>query len=172
MYQPPTLTFDRELDIDIGNRGIQVMHLGRGTTAGDTIVYLPKEKILVAGDLVTHPVLFTYDGYPSEWIQTLEKIEQLNVETLVPGHGDVLRDTTYIYLTRDLLKSAVEQVNATLHQLTSTIEYPSLEQVRKGVDLSLFRQKFAGDDKDTIEAFDDAAAALVRVAYNEAQNNR
>ena len=70
VYQPPTLTFTDKLDIDLGNREVQVLHLGRGNTPGDAIVYLPKEKILVAGDLLVHPIPYTFDGYPAEWAQT------------------------------------------------------------------------------------------------------
>ena len=110
VYQPPTLTFTDRLAIDIGNREVQVKHLGRGNTPGDAIVYLPKEKILVAGDLLVYPIPYTYDGYPAEWIETLEKIAQLDVLTIVPGHGPVLHDKTYLYLVSDLMKSAVEQV--------------------------------------------------------------
>jgi cyclase len=47
----PNLVFDRELDVDIGSREVQIKHLGRGNTAGDALVYLPRERILVAGDL-------------------------------------------------------------------------------------------------------------------------
>jgi glyoxylase-like metal-dependent hydrolase (beta-lactamase superfamily II) len=172
VYQAPTLTFENELNIDIGNREIQVRHLGRGTTSGDTLVYLPKEKILISGDLLTHPVLFTYDGYPSEWIHTLDALSLLDAQLIVPGHGEVLHDKSYIYLAHDLLQSAVQQVTAQLRRFSASIEYPSLEEVKKGVDLTPFRNKFAGDDKDTAEAFDDAAAALVRVSYNEAMHNR
>jgi cyclase len=55
-YQPPTLTFDRELRFDIGNREVQVRYMGRGHTTGDAIVYLPKERILITGDLLVQPV--------------------------------------------------------------------------------------------------------------------
>src|SRR6185369_9757699 len=47
----PNVSFDRELNIDLGNRPVEIRFIGRGNTAGDTIVYLPKEKILMAGDL-------------------------------------------------------------------------------------------------------------------------
>lgn len=52
----PNVSFDHELNIDLGDRLVEIRHLGRGNTAGDTIVYLPKEKILIMGDLVDHPV--------------------------------------------------------------------------------------------------------------------
>jgi cyclase len=171
VYQAPTVTFDHEMNIDLGNREVQIMHFGRGPTQGDAFVYLPKERILIAGDLVTHPVLYTYDGYPTDWIETLERMARVDFETVVPGHGEVLRGRDYIYLCRDLLKSAVEQVHARLEELSSRIENPPLEDVQKGVDLSSFRAKFGGEDRDSLEAFDDAAAALVRVAYKEAMHN-
>ena len=59
--------------------------LGRGNTGGDAVVYLPKEKIVIAGDLVVYPIPYVYDGYPSEWIQTLQNLGQLDADTIVPG---------------------------------------------------------------------------------------
>ena len=71
-YQAPTLTFTDKIDIDLGNREVQVKYLGRGNTAGDAIVYLPKEKIIVAGDLLVKPLPCPYDGYPSESVRELQ----------------------------------------------------------------------------------------------------
>jgi cyclase len=167
VYQPPTLTFAGKLDIDLGNREVQVKHLGRGNTAGDAIVYLPKEKILVTGDLLVHPVPYTYDGYPAEWAETLKKMAQLDAETIVPGHGPILHDKTYVYLVADLLNSAVEQVRAQIRKLGHA-GFHSLDEVKSGVDLTPFRQKFAGDDKDIGAAFDDLSNHLVKIAFNEA----
>jgi cyclase len=167
--QMPTATFDNRLDIDLGGRAVQVLFLGRGTTPGDAVVYLPKEKIVVAGDLLTHPVLFTYDGYPAEWARTLERLGQLDVEIIVPGHGDVLHDKKFLYLCRDFLDAAATQVHDRLSDLSSSSENPPLEDVRKGVDLSRFRPEFAGNDQEAGQQFDDAAAALVKVLYQREQ---
>src|SRR5215469_12981842 len=68
-YQGPTLTFERDFSIDLGDRQVEIKFLGRGNTAGDAIVYLPKEKIAVVGDLVGTPVPLANDGYATEWIQ-------------------------------------------------------------------------------------------------------
>jgi cyclase len=95
VYQPPTLMFVDQLDIDIGNREVQVKHLGRGNTPGDAIVYLPKEKILIAGDLLVSPIPYTFDGYRADWAQTLQNMAQLDATTIVPGHGPVLHDKAY-----------------------------------------------------------------------------
>lgn len=87
----PEVTFDHELHIDLGNREVQLKYLGRGNTVGDAIAYLPKEKLLIAGDLVDSPVPYLYGGYPLEQIDTLKKMAALDFDTLVPGHGEVLR---------------------------------------------------------------------------------
>ncbi len=167
VYQPPTLTFTDKLDIDIGNREVQVKHLGRGNTPGDAIVYLPKEKILIAGDLLVYPIPYTYDGYPAEWVQTLKNMAQLDAETIVPGHGPVLHGKAYLYLVTDLMQSAVEQVRARIRQIGHP-GFHSLDDVKGSVDLTPFRQKFAGDDKDLQAEFDDMAAHLVKIVFNEA----
>jgi cyclase len=167
VYQPPTLTFVDQLDIDIGNREVQVKHLGRGNTPGDTIVYLPQERILVAGDLLVHPIPYTFDGYPAEWVPTLQKMAQLDAAIIVPGHGPVLHDKAYLCLVTELLKSAVEQVRARIRHIGHP-GFHTLEEVRGSVDLTPFRLKFAGDDKDLQEQFDDMTGYLVKIAFNEA----
>jgi glyoxylase-like metal-dependent hydrolase (beta-lactamase superfamily II) len=166
-YQSPTLTFTDRLEIDLGNREVQVKYLGRGNTAGDAIVYLPKEKILVAGDLLVHPVPYTYDGYPAEWTRTLHRMGELDATTIVPGHGPILHDKTYLYLVADLMQSAVDQVRARIRQ----IGFPgghTLDEVKGSVNLTGFRQKFAGDDKDLQTQFDDMAEHLVKITFSEA----
>jgi cyclase len=167
VYQPPTLTFIDGLDIDLGNREVQVKHLGRGNTPGDAIVYLPKEKILVAGDLLVYPIPYTYDGYPAEWVQTLQKMTQLDANVIVPGHGPILHDKTYLFLVADLLRSAVEQMHARIRQIGHP-GFHSLEDVKGSVDLTPFRQRFAGDDKDLGAEFDDMTVHLVKITFNEA----
>jgi len=66
-------------------------------------------------------------------------------------------DKAHIYLMRDLMRSAVEQVNARLRQTGPALSQ-RLENITSAVDLSAFRQRFAGDDKDLGAAFDNEAA--------------
>ena len=167
-FQSATLTFDRGFSVDLGNREVQIKFLGRGNTPGDAVAYLPKEKILVAGDLVDHPLPNVYDGYPAEWIHTLESLAQLDANTIVPGHGPVLHDKTYVYLLRDLLQSAVDQVNEKLRQ-TAPAMFQSLDDVKGSVDLTAFRQRFAGSDAELAAAFDSVAARLVKLVFDEAR---
>jgi glyoxylase-like metal-dependent hydrolase (beta-lactamase superfamily II) len=167
-FQSATLTFEHDFSIDLGNREVQVKFLGRGNTPGDAVVYLPKEKIVVTGDLVTHPLPHVFDGYPSEWSQTLQRLAELEAETIVPGHGPILHDKTYIYLLRDLMQSAVEQMNEKLRQ-TAPAMFQTVDDVKGSVDLTAFRQRFAGNDKELGAAFDDVAARLVKLVFEEAR---
>jgi cyclase len=165
VYQSPTLTFTDKLDIDIGNREVQVLHLGRGHTPGDTVVYLPKEKILAVGDLLVYPVPHaSFNGYPAEWVQTLHKMGELDVTTIVTGHGPVLHDKTYLYLVADFFQSAIDQVRARISQLGNPGFYP-VDDVKGAVDLTPFRAKFAGDNKDLQAEFDDLAPHLVELVF-------
>jgi glyoxylase-like metal-dependent hydrolase (beta-lactamase superfamily II) len=167
-FQSATLTFDHDFSIDIGNREVQVKFLGRGNTPGDAVVYLPKGKIVVAGDLVAHPLPNVLDGYPSEWSQTLQNLAQLDADTIVPGHGPILHDKTYVYLLRDLMQSAVDQVNEKLRQ-TAPAMFQTVDDIKGGVDLRAFRQRFAGNDKELEAAFDEVAARLVKLVFEEAR---
>ena len=167
VYQSPTLTFTDKVDLDLGHREVQVMYLGRGNTPGDAIVYLPKEKILVAGDLLVEPIPYTYDGYPAEWVHTLHRMGELDATSIVPGHGPIMHDKAYLYLVADLLQSAVDQVRARIRQ----IGFPgahTLDEVKGSVNLTPFRQKFAGEDKDLQAQFDDMANHLVKITFSEA----
>src|ERR1700730_11167504 len=63
----PNLTFERELNLDLGNREVQIRYLGHGNTAGDAVLFLPKDGILITGDIVVHPVPYLCSGYPADW---------------------------------------------------------------------------------------------------------
>jgi len=166
-FQSATLTFEEGFTVDIGNREVQVRFLGRGNTPGDAVVYLPKEKIVVAGDLIVHPIPYMYDGYPSEWIQTLDRMGRLDATTVVPGHGPVMHDKTYLYLMRDVMQAAIDQMNTQLRGSGPAMS-KTLDDVKGGVDLSSFRERFTGGDKDLIPAFDDMVSHLVKLVFEEA----
>jgi len=168
-FQSATLTYDHDFTIDLGHREVEVKFLGRGNTPGDAVVFLPKEKIAAVGDLVVKPIPYMYDGYPSEWANTMDRVAQLNAESIVPGHGPVLHDNSYVYLIRDLLKSAVAQLNAAL-PTSGPAMFHKVEDYKSLIDLSSFRQKFAGDDKALAAAFDRAMGDLVNIAFREASS--
>lgn len=169
----PNLTFEQGFNVNLGNREVQVKFMGRGNTAGDTIVYLPKEKILIAGDLVDHPVPYLGGGYPSDFIKTLQRMAQLDVQTIVTGHGDVLQGNygkTHLNRIIEFLQAVVEQVSLQVHRIGNGPR--NLEAVReavlKAIDMAAWRQKFAGDDKDNRDFFDGfSLPGVVTAAYAE-----
>ncbi len=83
----PSLTFDKSLVLRRGARDIYLLFLGRGHTDGDAVVYLPKEKIVITGDLVSGWGPGMNDGYPNEWPATLDQLAKLDIETVIGGHG-------------------------------------------------------------------------------------
>jgi len=108
----PNLTFTSEVRIDLGNRTVRLLHLGRGNTAGDVVVFLPQARILVAGDLVVFPVPYGSGSFPVEWVAVMERLQRLEFDRLVPGHGPVLTDRVYIRRFAGLLEHVVAQTNA------------------------------------------------------------
>src|SRR5262249_22531230 len=142
-FQSATLTFEHDFTIDLGNREVEIRYLGKGNTTGDAVAYLPKEKIVVAGDLVDAPLPNVLDGYPVEWIHTLENLAALDAGTIVPGHGPVMHDKAYVLLLRDWMKSAVDQMDEHLRQ-TAPAMFHTLDDVKGSIDLSAFKQRFAG----------------------------
>ncbi len=102
----PDVTFDDTLTIDLGgDRGDLVLqYCGRGHTAGDIVAWLPRQKILFAGDLVeAEAALYTGDAFHTDWSAgTLERVKAFGAEALVGGRGAIPRG-------REAVDAAIEQ---------------------------------------------------------------
>ncbi|QGK69185.1 MBL fold metallo-hydrolase [Allosaccharopolyspora coralli] len=116
----PTLTFADRMTIDLGgNRGELVLQYhGRGHTEGDITAWLPRQKILFAGDLVeAQAALYTGDAFHREWASgTLDQLKALEAEQLVGGRGAVSRGRAEvdaaIEQTRHFLRVMISEVDA------------------------------------------------------------
>ena len=87
----PTLTFTGKLTLWLGKLEVQLLQLGRGHTKGDTVVWLPGERVLLSGDLVEFGATpYAGDAYFKDWPQTLDNIAALKPVALVPGRGEAL----------------------------------------------------------------------------------
>jgi cyclase len=87
---PPTLTYEDRMVVHVGDKEVHLLYLGRAHTQGDTLVYLPKEKILFAGDVAFFYVTpGPFHCHVSGWIRVCDRIQNLEVEAIVPGHGPV-----------------------------------------------------------------------------------
>lgn len=87
----PTMVFERELTMYLGKLEVRLIHLGAGHTKGDTIVWIPSQRICFAGDLVEFNAgVYTGDAYLAEWPATLAALESLQPSQMVPGRGPAL----------------------------------------------------------------------------------
>src|SRR3984893_595862 len=88
----PTLTFKGEMTLWLGKLEVKILQLGRGHTKGDTVVWLPQEKVLLSGDLVEYGATpYAGDAYFQDWPATLDALAALKPEKLVPGRGAALK---------------------------------------------------------------------------------
>lgn len=92
----PNELFTSERLIDDPVAPVRLLYLGRANTDGDAVAWLPKQKIVMSGDIVVSPIPFGFGSYPADWITTLGKLKALGFKTLIPGHGEPMQDTSYI----------------------------------------------------------------------------
>jgi cyclase len=89
--QLPTVTFEDRLVIHDGEREIHLWHPGQPAhTAGDATVFLPKERVLFAGDLAFHYVTpLAFQGHVGNWIRAVDRVLEFEADVIVPGHGPI-----------------------------------------------------------------------------------
>lgn len=86
----PNQTFETRLDLHVGAKAVSLLEVGPAHTRGDTLVYVPDDRVVFSGDILFiegHPVMWA--GPVSNWIRACERILELDVETIVPGHGPI-----------------------------------------------------------------------------------
>ncbi len=117
----PTMTFNQKMTLWLGKLEVQILQLGRGHTKGDTVAWLPQEKILFSGDLVEFDATpYAGDAYFQDWPQTLDNIAALRPEKLVPGRGAALQTPEQVQAglagTRAFISDLYESVKASAAQ--------------------------------------------------------
>jgi cyclase len=158
---PPTLLFDDDLHLDLGNRPIVLHNWGRANSPDDVTIYVPVDQVLFTGDILVNPVPYIWRSYPTHWRNVLASLEQLPVVALVPGHGPVQHDHAYTRLVRQLMDSALARTSALGRAGFA------LEDVKKKLDLSDLRAGFVSP-RDTLAQVlweESVKAALPERAY-------
>lgn len=107
---PPNVSYSNKMVIHSGDREIQILFLGRGHTGGDTVVFLPKERIVASGDLMESRLAYMGDAFFDEWIQALEALKRLDWDVDLPGHGPAFEDKELITAYQAYLRDFVAQV--------------------------------------------------------------
>jgi cyclase len=164
---PPDITMTDLLVLQRGERRIEIRWLGLGNTRGDVVVFMPKERIVASGDLFVLPIPFAFGSFYEQWAETMGRLDALEADVIMPGHGPIQRDRVALRQIRALLTEFVDEVKK------AAAEGLSLEDTRKRVALKDWREKFAGDDTDRQRAFgafvlDAAMERMYRQAKGEA----
>ncbi|WP_299147206.1 MBL fold metallo-hydrolase [uncultured Tateyamaria sp.] len=106
----PTTTFSDAMTVYLGNRRVDIKHLGRAHTAGDAVVHVPDQNVMFTGDIVEdRSACYCGDGHFSDWGTTLDAIKSYGVDAIAPGRGGALmgQDAVNIAIesTRDFVDS-------------------------------------------------------------------
>lgn len=93
----PDIVFHKRMTLWLGEREVQIIHVGRSHSAGDTVVWLPKEKVLFAGDTVEFGATpYCGDAHFADWPGTLAALRALGSDRLVPGRGRSLMSSAEV----------------------------------------------------------------------------
>jgi glyoxylase-like metal-dependent hydrolase (beta-lactamase superfamily II) len=160
----PTLTVRDALVLRRGERTIEIRHLGRANTRGDLVVHLPRERVVITGDVLVAPVPFSFGSFLGDWVGTLAAVRALPADVIVPGHGMPQRDRAYLDRVSRLLEATLARVRA------AVAEGKDLDATRAAVKLDDLKREFAGDDWRRQRAFDAFfVAPAVERAWREAR---
>ncbi|HMZ55715.1 MAG TPA: MBL fold metallo-hydrolase [Nitrospira sp.] len=138
----PDLTFTDRLSIDLGGTQVELIYTGKNHSDNSVVMLLPQRKLLFAVDFIpveTVAYRTLNSDYPDEWIESLKKVEQLDFEVLVPGHGKIGRKD-HVRLFRgyleDLRAAVLEHVKQgrSLEETKQAVRLPKYEQWQRYAD--------------------------------------
>lgn len=127
---PPNATLTRDMTLHRGSREIQIRFFGRAHTDGDIVVFLPRERMVATGDMITSALSYTGDAFVEEWPATLEGVLSLDFDTVLPGHGSVFKGKDHIRNLQAYWRDFYEQATALRKQGVAP------EEAAKRIDLS------------------------------------
>jgi len=137
----PNQTFRDKITLYLGGKEIQVLYLGRAHTRGDSILYVPQDRIVYLSEVFSAgQFLFMGDGYGLDWLKTVEAAAALDADIFVPGHSplpadpkqtreEFLRYRQMLVDVRDSVAQAIAR-GATEDQAVATIQWPQYEKLR------------------------------------------
>jgi glyoxylase-like metal-dependent hydrolase (beta-lactamase superfamily II) len=111
-YVPADVVYAVTAELDLGGRVVELHHYGPAHTRGDQVIFLPRERVLFTGDLVEErffAIMPDEDTRANEWVERLERLEQLDARVVVPGHG-ALGDSDLVTTARECLVSVRDRV--------------------------------------------------------------
>jgi phosphoglycerate dehydrogenase-like enzyme/glyoxylase-like metal-dependent hydrolase (beta-lactamase superfamily II) len=130
----PSVVFDDKLVLDDGKQRVEFLFLGHAHTSGDAFAYLPKQKIVCTGDACVNGAFnFMGHGDSASWIRVLERLQQLDVHTVLPGHG--------LPAGRDLLEKQKRYfVELRAHVRKGLDAGQDLDDIVKNIDMPWYKE--------------------------------
>lgn len=159
----PKRTFADSLTLADADAPVELKFLGRANTSGDVVVWLPRQRVLVTGDIVVEPVPYMIQVFPGELMATLDRLRKIPFDVLVPGHGVPQRDQRYL----DKLSALVGAVRDQVAPLARA--GVPLDSIPARTEFAKQRSAFAGSDAWLAYWFDlYGLTPLIESVYNEA----
>ena len=156
----PTRTFDQTVTLNVGDREIQILLLGRGHTDGDVFIHLPKEKVVATGDALIDWMPFMNDGYPEDWVRTLDALDKFDFTHIIPGHGGVM-PKQHLTFFRGYLKDLVAAVKK------ADADGASLDEMKKTLPDLLAGKYEQGMSKHPLGQYRDRIGLNIEMTYRK-----
>ena len=137
----PNQTFRDRMTLHLGGKEIQILYVGRAHTRGDSIVFVPQDRIAYLSELhFADQFLFINDGYGLDWLRALDAVEALGADIFVPGHGPIPADPRetrqglrrfrqMLVDVRDAVQKEIA-LGATEDQAVAAIRWPQYEKMQ------------------------------------------
>jgi glyoxylase-like metal-dependent hydrolase (beta-lactamase superfamily II) len=137
----PNQTFRDRMTLFLGGKEIQILYMGRAHTRGDSIIFVPQDRIAYLSELhFADQFLFINDGYGLDWLRALDAVEALGADIFVPGHGPIPADPRetrqglrrfrqMLVDVRDAVQNAIAR-GETEDQAVAAIRWPQYEKMQ------------------------------------------
>ena len=156
----PNRTLAASVTLNEGGREIQILQLGRGHTDGDVFIYLPKEKVVATGDALIGWMPFLNDGYPQDWVETLNALEKFDFARVIPGHGEVV-PKDHLAFFRGYLADLIDAVK------TAAADGASLDEMKKGLADRLASKYEQGMSRYPLGQYRDRIGLNIEMVYQK-----
>jgi cyclase len=135
-YRPPDITLSERLNLYLGDLTLQLIHMP-GHTPYQVSVYIPEEKVLFASDNINVMMPFFGDSVPDKWLESLKRYQELDIEYVIPGHGEVAGKSVIGEMSA-LVKGWIEPIADAIAggmSLEETLEKVPAELPGQGADM-------------------------------------
>ena len=166
----PNLTIEKSLIIHDERYTTQVLYFHPAHTRGDLVVYVPEQKVLVVGDVLTQPILWNWSSHPADYVRTLRALEALDVEKIIIGHGGpLLEGKTYLTNVRNAMEVLVAFARQSRDAGITADEATSRSKTHAGIQA--LRPQFVADNEQENAMFDQMVMWTINRAYLEMETD-